>query len=1162
MFTGIIRLLLSYSLHGSELVLQQVPSKHLEQLRIGDSIAVNGVCLTVRSFQLDEEYKCGTIFFFVMKETLERTNLVENEKVQRCNVEFALKKEDRLDGHLVMGHVDTTAEVMSIELLKDGSRTIRLKYDSDYQPTLKDSIALDGISLTISDLVSEKSKELQVSIIPATFEATVISNWKIGTTVNVEFNNKQIPSFKNISPSFAVSERSYMLQALKLSEKATQTAPPNPWVGAVIVKDDKVLGTGYHQKPGTHHAETAAIEDAKRKGHDVTGATIYVTLEPCFPPKSKTKRRDPCCMKLIESKFKRVVIGVLDPDQRTTGKSMSALLEAGIEVDVGLCKEEISFSLRGYIFSRSNNRPYGIAKIALSLDGCYASSDKSQVWITPKDARIHGRSMMRHSQAVVEGTLTALNDFEALSKRVSEGFAPQSIYLDRQGRLPPYSAETENKSNQKSPIRIYTGLSPEEYSKRYVETTLSSGERPEIRSLPIDGHNQLDLMALTHDLHSSGVLSVVYEGGALLHRSLIEAGLIDEIWIYRGNRTLPKGINWFETVNLNGFSLEPIPLPEKESVNSIEWSLATFLLKPNPVVTEVHTALSDLRAGRPIILMDSADREDEADLILAAEDATPEKLELFRRHGTGIVCTPMLPQRALKLGLPVLTSKNEDALQTNFALSCDAVKTTTGVSASDRAVTLKTLANPSSTRLDFTRPGHLFPLLAEYGDLQLRQGHTEGSVTLCSLAHKQPVATIVELVQDGGEMMRYRDCQKLIKKLSDHPDAPRTILRMEILKEYLELRPMHHLRVISSSQIELSEYGVWQLLCYEANDVFAPHVVLLKGDPFTRDYADNNLGKGILTRIHSECFTGDVLGSSHCDCGPQLHMALKKITDLGAGLLIFPSRHEGRSIGLVSKIHAYHLQAKEGLDTYEANRKLGLKEDGRDYTAIKAILSDLGLPPKSLHLLTENPRKCAALSEFVRTSSPLRCGQSPKNQAYLSAKRDYHRSLQPASMQIVQHRQAISSKIDDFNTTPITVTSTMRSKQIGIITTYWHRSEVDTLVNSLNNTLVERGLNKDQISILRVPGCGDMTTTISDRKLQAYDLLICVGFILKGETDHAKYTSEKVTAGILKLSKRIDRPIIDGILHCRNEEQIESKLRSGTAESFAISALLVLTEHC
>jgi len=1142
MFTGIIRLRLKCTLTGSTLVLSDVPAELSAGARLGDSVSVNGVCLTITQISGSE------LHFFVMQETLDRTNLGSGHNLtKRCNVEFALASHDRLDGHLVTGHVDQTATVTSIQELGDGSRTILLDYSQgttkgQYHPTLKDSIALDGISLTISG-VNHETSSVSVSIIPATWEQTIISGWQIGNAVNVEFNNKgTVPE-----PSQEDQDEQYMRQALRLSEKAMQTAPPNPWVGSVIVKDGQVIGQGYHLRPGTAHAEEAAILDATQRGHSVRDATVYVTLEPCFPPKSATKRRDPCCTRLIKAKVKRVVIALLDPDLRTAGRSVAALTEAGIEVDVGVLQDEVQYSLRGYIHSRRNQLPYGILKIALSADGCYAARNKKQVWITPPAARLHGRYMMRSSQAVVQGGTTAREDFDVLSKRVnSSTFAPQSVYLDRYGRLPP--VQVPESDDQRNPVLIVTALPLEKYLERYSDSK-NIMMSPEVVTLPETGDGQgLDLRKLMETLYRRGVLSVVFEGGGQIHNSLLDAGLISEVWIYRGDRVL-KGINWFDTVSLGGYHLEPMTIPSEYTPTNTEvYSFQPYRLVASENTLAVQAALRDLRQGRPVILMDSSDREDEADLVVGAGQMIPELAEMFRRYGTGIICCPMTEMRAMRLDLPLVTNSNQDAQGTNFTISCDAVGGTTGVSAEDRGRTLNTLANPNTTPDQLSRPGHVFPLVAEYGGLKLRQGHTEGSVALCQLAGLPPVAAIVEMVRDDGQMMRRSDCEKFVDTPQDKP-WPRTIIHMDQLSQYLTDRPPQHLHIVASTDLTIQQYGTWKMLCYESGDDYAPHLALIKGNVYASS-ADP-----VMVRIHSECFTGDVLGSLHCDCGPQLKSALAMISEQGAGVIIFPSRHEGRSIGLVSKIQAYRLQNHRKVDTFEANRLLQLPEDNRSYHCVNPILDDLGLT--RIHLLTENPDKCQTLGDRLVESSPLRCPETCHNASYMKAKSERHASL---SMNEEPSDPDATSKIDQFNTTPTPVTKEMKTMRVGIITTHWHRRENNLIIRDIKSYMQGLGISESQFEVIRVPGCGDMVTTISDGVLSRFSIVVCVGFILQGVTDHAQYTSIKVTHGLMERFRRINRPFIDGIFHCRNAQQIQDKTTGEAAKSLAISILLVMAQ--
>lgn len=328
---------------------------------------------------------------------------------------------------------------------------------------------------------------------------------------------------------------------------------------------------------------------------------------------------------------------------------------------------------------------------------------------------------------------------------------------------------------------------------------------------------------------------------------------------------------------------------------------------------------------------------------------------------------------------------------------------------------LASTSESGNSRNQLTRPGHLSPLVAEYGDLKLRQGHTEGSLLLSQLAGTGDVAAIVELVRNDGTMMRLAECKQLVR---DNP-AIGHLVTIEQLQEYVRLRPRRGLH-IAAAEIALEGYGQWQIFCYESGDSYAPHVALIHGDIWDSKDAP------LLARIHSECFTGDVLGSQQCDCGPQLEGALERISQAGRGLIIFPAKHEGRATGLVAKISAYRAQQLHAVNTFAASRLLGLPEDNRSYAAAAHILRHLGV--SDITLLTENPAKTEALSEFLSSSQPLICPSNKHNAAYLQAKAERYRNIEEDDKQIM-------SKIGEFNQTPVTVTSAMRKLSVGIVTT-------------------------------------------------------------------------------------------------------------------------------
>jgi 3,4-dihydroxy 2-butanone 4-phosphate synthase / GTP cyclohydrolase II len=398
----------------------------------------------------------------------------------------------------------------------------------------------------------------------------------------------------------------------------------------------------------------------------------------------------------------------------------------------------------------------------------------------------------------------------------------------------------------------------------------------------------------------------------------------------------------------------------------------------------VPAALAALRAGRPVLVLDDEDREDEGDVVLAAEHATPQWVAWTVRHTSGLLCAPMPDDVADRLELPLMVRENQDPRATAYTVTVDArVGTTTGISAADRAVTLRTLADPASGPVDLMRPGHVLPLRARAGGVLERPGHTEAAVDLCRLAGLAPVAVIAELVEDDGSMMRL----PAMRALADGRGLP--VISVEALAEHrrrLEGRPADPAapaapaaRVRRAARTQLpTRHGRVIATGYHDLLTGAEHVALVNGQPVA----------GALVRVHSECLTGDAFGSLRCDCGPQLDAALAATAGPDGGAVVYLRGHEGRGIGLLPKLAAYALQ-DGGLDTVAANLEQGLPADAREYGAAAAILADLGLG--AVRLLTNNPAKVTGLRAAgvdVVERVPLYVGAGPLNQNYLRAKRD------------------------------------------------------------------------------------------------------------------------------------------------------------------------------
>ena len=384
----------------------------------------------------------------------------------------------------------------------------------------------------------------------------------------------------------------------------------------------------------------------------------------------------------------------------------------------------------------------------------------------------------------------------------------------------------------------------------------------------------------------------------------------------------------------------------------------------------IEEAIEDIKAGKIIVVVDDEDRENEGDLLMAAEKVTTEAINFMAKYGRGLICMPVVEERLTELNIGYMVERNTDSHQTAFTVSIDAIETTTGISAYERALTIKKVLDPKASGEDFKRPGHIFPLVAKKGGVLKRAGHTEAAVDLASLAGLYPAGVICEIMNEDGTMARVPDLMEYVK---EHD------LKIITIADLIAYRRRKEVYINRAAEAKMpTKYGDFRMVGYENKLNGEHHVALVKGDVTD--------GEPVLVRVHSECLTGDAFGSLRCDCGEQFAAAMKKIEEEGRGILLY-MRQEGRGIGLINKIKAYSLQ-DQGMDTVEANLALGFPEDMRDYGIGAQILADLGV--KKVKLMTNNPRKLKGLSGYgieIVDRKPIQMNHNERNEDYLKTKK-------------------------------------------------------------------------------------------------------------------------------------------------------------------------------
>jgi len=390
-------------------------------------------------------------------------------------------------------------------------------------------------------------------------------------------------------------------------------------------------------------------------------------------------------------------------------------------------------------------------------------------------------------------------------------------------------------------------------------------------------------------------------------------------------------------------------------------------------IDTIEAAIEDIKNGKLVVVIDDEDRENEGDLITAAENATPEVINFMAKYGRGLVCTPLLQSRCEELDLPMMVDVNTASHKTPFTVSVDLLGhgCTTGISASDRSKTVLALINKNTKPTELGRPGHIFPLKAKNGGVLRRTGHTEATIDLARLAGFEPAGVLVEIMNEDGTMARLPE----LRKFADKHD-----LKLITIKDLVAYRLKTETLIKKEVTVDLpTKWGNFKLVAYQQTNTGENHLAIVKGE-WEQD-------EPVLVRVHSSCFTGDIIGSLRCDCGDQLHTALQKIERAGKGVVLYMNQ-EGRGIGLLNKLKAYKLQ-EEGMDTVQANESLGFKADQRDYGVGAQILRDLGI--KKIKLMTNNPKKRVALNGYnleIVENVFIEIEPNQHNEKYLTTKRD------------------------------------------------------------------------------------------------------------------------------------------------------------------------------